>query len=119
MSDELDIQRVEQTPDEENQKLELLAKLAAQTLNRHYPNHFWMIGWAPGGNLIVKHGACDNRYGFVIHFPKCATISEFERKVVYGGGELLERMGLSRSAWNGDMPTSIEGVPGTSRILLN
>lgn len=118
MSNDLDMRVMDLTPDPENSKLELMAKLAAQTLNRHYPNHLWMVGWAPGGNLIVKHGAMDSRYGFIIALTKMHSISDFEHKVMLGGGELLERMGLKRGAWTGAMPTHLEGVQGKSRILL-
>lgn len=118
MDTSADIQTVDMTPDDENTKLELIAKLAAQTLCRHYPNHLWFVGWAPGGNLVVKHGAMDNRYGFVIHFPHCHSSSDFEQRVMRAGGEMLERLFMRRGAWNGDMPTKIDGVAGSSRILL-
>jgi len=101
--DLLDIQTVEITShDKESQQMELVAKMAATLLSRHYANHLWMIGWAPGAVLVIKHMAGDNRYGFTVDAGKAATISELEHAIVMGGGELLERMGMARGAWDGE-----------------
>jgi hypothetical protein len=103
MSDVADIQTVEQTPDVENQKMEQIAKMSAQVLTRHYPNHLWAVGWAPGYTLVIKNMAIDDgRYGFTVDAAKAATVSELEKAVMYGGGELLERCGVPRGAWNGE-----------------
>jgi len=103
---EADIQTVEVTStDAESRQMEMMAKLAAQKLTLHYPNHLWMVGWAPGLTLVIKHGAADARYGYTIDAAKAASISEFEAAVVYGGGEMLERLGMPRGAWDGEFPT--------------
>ncbi len=98
----LDISTVEHTPDPESNQMELIAKMAAQLLNNHYPNHWWMIGWAPGMTLVIKHGAGDSRYGYTVDAAKAATTSILEHAIVMGGGELLERMGMPRGAWDGE-----------------
>jgi hypothetical protein len=101
-----DIQVVDTTPDAENSQMELVAKMAAQVLSTHYPDHIWMVGWAPGRTLIIKNMAIsDGRYGFTIDAAKAASISELEKAVVYGGGELLERCGVKRGAWDGEFMT--------------
>lgn len=110
MSDELDIQTVDMTPDPENQKMEVIAKMACQVLGKHYPNHLWAVGWAPGYTLVLKNMAMDGRYGFTVDAAKAATISELEHAVMYGGGELLERMGMKRGAWNGEFADNVDGV---------
>jgi len=98
-----DIQVVDTTPDAENSQMELVAKMAAQVLSTHYPDHIWMVGWAPGRTLIIKNMAIsDGRYGFTIDAAKAASISELEKAVVYGGGELLEHCGVKRGAWDGE-----------------
>lgn len=114
-----DIQLVEHTPDDESSQMHLIAKMAAQLLNDHYTNHWWQIGWAPGMTLVIKHMLGDAKYGFTIDAAKAATISELETAIVMGGGELLERLGLARGRWNGDMPThTYEGVRPQDRIQL-
>lgn len=88
---------------EENSRMELIAKLSAQVLTRHYPNHMWAIGWAPGYTLVIKNMAIsDGRYGFTVDAARCATTSELERLVMLAGGELLERCGVRRGAWDGN-----------------
>lgn len=98
-----DVRTVEVTStDAESSQMELIAKLTAQLLTEHYPNHLWMVGWAPGMTLVIKHGGGDARYGYTIDASKAATISILEHAIVMGGGELLERMGLPRGAWDGE-----------------
>ncbi len=112
MDNSPDIQTVEVTSvDDESKQMEMMAKLAAQNLSKHYPNHWWMVGWAPGMTLVVKHGGADGRYGYTVDAGKAATISEFEHAVMIAGGELLERMGMRRGAWDGEvMGAAYEGM---------
>lgn len=99
-----DISTVDATPDVENGQMELIAKLAAQTLSKHYPNHVWMVGWAPGRTLIVKNMAIDDgRYGFTVDAHRAASVSELEHAIMRAGGELLERCGVPRGAWDGEI----------------
>lgn len=103
MSD-ADIAVVDATPDTENEQMLLVAKLAAQKLTEHYPDHIWMVGWAPGRVLVIKNMAIeDGRYGYTVDAAKAASISELERAIVMAGGELLERCGARRGAWDGEM----------------
>lgn len=101
--DQADIQVVERTSiDKGEEQMTVMAKLAAQVLTSAYPNHLWMVGWAPGAVLVIKYGSADARFGYTVDAGKAATISEFERAVKWGGGELLERLGMPRGAWNGE-----------------
>jgi hypothetical protein len=110
MVDEADIQTVEVTStDAESRQMEMMAKLAAQKLTQHYPNHVWMVGWAPGMALIIKYMGADARYGYSVDASKAASISELEHAIVMGGGELLERLGMKRGAWDGDLPQDYAG----------
>lgn len=95
---------VESTPDEENSKMEIIAHMAASLLAKHYKNHLWSIGWLPGYALCIKNmgiGGDGYKYGFTVDVAKAATVSEIEKSVIYGGGELLERCGAPRGAWDG------------------
>lgn len=106
MVDEADIQTVEVTStDAESRQMEMMAKLAAQILTRHYPNHWWMIGWAPGMTLVIKISGGDPRYGYTVDVAGAASISQFEHAVMLAGGELLERLGMKRGAWDGELPS--------------
>lgn len=102
IGNEADIQVVDSTPDPENSQMELIAKMAAKRLTEHYPEHLWMVGWAPGMTLVIKNMAiADGRYGYTVDAARAATISELERCIVMGGGELLERCGVARGRWDG------------------
>lgn len=105
--DQADIQVVEETSkDAESAQMELIAKMAASVLSASYPAHVWMVGWAPGMTLVIKNLAIDDgKYGFTVDAGKAATVSELERLVRYGGGELLERCNVARGKWDGEMMT--------------
>ena len=88
------------------------AKECGDALSRIYPNHMWIVQWAPGGVLAIKHGLGDNRYGYTIDNAMLCSYADLVRACTLAGGELLERMGMRRGAWNGeDQPTSYEGAP--------
>lgn len=101
---ESDIALVEVTSvDPEHEQMLVFAKLAAQLLSKHYPNHWWQVGFVPGMALVIKNMAIDDgRYGYTVDVAKAATISEVERAVVMGGGELLERCNAARGSWDGE-----------------
>lgn len=104
MNDDADIQTVDLTPDPENSQMELIAKMAASVLTRHYPSHLWYVGWAPGMTLVVKNMAISNgRYGFTVDAAKAHSVSHLEHEIMVAGGELLERCGVPRGTWNGEM----------------
>ena len=95
--------------DDESIQMEVKAKECAQILSAHYPNHVWMVGWAPGMTLVVKNMAIDDgRYGFTIDAANVATSSELSRLSVMAGGELLERCGVKRGKWDGEMMTLLD-----------
>lgn len=105
MNDETDVQVVEVTSvDAESSQMELIAKMAAHLLSSKYPRHLWAVGWAPGMTLVIKNMAImgdGNKYGYTVDAAKAATVSELERAIVMGGGELLERCGVPRGMWDG------------------
>ena len=84
------------------------AKAVGDTLMRHYPNHLWAVSWQ-GHALVVKNLAISSFYGFLIQHGKAATASELAAKAVLAGGELLERAGMKRGKWDGQMAGRLEG----------
>ena len=105
MNSAADIQTVEHTSiDEETIEMEAKAKQVAEHLSKAYPNHMWAVGWAPGMTLVVKNMAIDDgRYGFTIDAAKAFSASDLARSAMLAGGELLERCGVRRGAWDGEM----------------
>jgi len=83
--------------------MEAKAKMVAEELGKHYPEHLWAVGWAPGMTLIVKNMAIsEGKYGFTIDAAKSFSASDLAHCAMLAGGELLERCGVRRGAWNGD-----------------
>lgn len=88
------------------------AKEVATTLERHYPNHPWLISFQ-GRALVVRHLAISdlvrNRlgrdgFGFVLKHLAAYSASDLARNAVNAGGQMLEAFGLKRGAWHGEEP---------------
>lgn len=110
MSD-ADIQVVEVTSQEEI-ALNERAKAVAEVLTEHYPNHLWQVGWTNGNVLVVKNALIGGgRYGYTIDNAALVTHRDLVRAAKMAGGELLERCGMKRGAWDGEMtPGRLEGA---------
>jgi hypothetical protein len=102
-----EIETVEITSDDELD-MEVKAKEVTQTLTQHYPNHVWMVGWAPGRTLIVRNMLFNAKYGYTIDGTKELSAKELSHAAVCAGGELLERMGMTRGAWDGELPNKMD-----------
>ncbi len=102
-----DIQTIEVTSEDE-MDMEMVAKQTAETLCRYYPSHLWAVGWAPGRTLVIKNMAMDGRYGFTVDANKAYSASDLQRQIMLAGGELLERCGMVRGKWNGELATHMD-----------
>lgn len=89
-----------------------LAVRIGQALEKHYPNHPWIIGFQ-GRGLVLRHLAIASevarvlgREGFASLLPreKLGTAKEVTHTAVTFGGEMLEAFQLPRGAWDGRMP---------------
>ena len=88
------------------------AKSVAEVLCQHYPNHLWQVGWTDGDVLVVKNALIGaGKYGYTIDNATLVTRKDLVKAAVQAGGELLERCGMKRGAWNGeDQPGRLEGA---------
>lgn len=79
------------------------AKEMADTLHSHYPGHMWAVtcngatGMASIRNLLLS-----GNLGIQLRLPANYTASDFRRRVVILGGELLDRFGMPRGAFDQD-----------------
>jgi hypothetical protein len=87
-------------------KLMEKAKCVGEILNKHYPDHLWLVCWQ-GGALVVKNLALGSHYGFIMKDD--SDYGVLSHRAVEAGGELLERAGLRRGKWDGEMPDHLEG----------
>ncbi|MBA0088168.1 MAG: hypothetical protein HRJ53_24550 [Acidobacteria bacterium Pan2503] len=88
------------------------ARIVAEVLDRVYPGYIWEVSGLPGGGLFIKCGqtACFGQYGFYIKEQEIYSATHLTATAIRGGGEILERAGLPRGPWNGEMPTKLEGA---------
>src|SRR4029077_7993130 len=84
------------------------AKAVADKLSYTYPNHLWAVAWQ-GKALVVKNLAISGFYGMVLEDAQKNSLKFIERDAVMKAGELLERAGMKRGAWNGEAAEKLEG----------
>lgn len=119
--DNTDMAIADFTPSEmENEVLAMSkAKEVGDTLAQHYPNHLWAVSWQ-GGVLVVKNLAISSHYGFVMKYADSFSATNLAKQAVIAGGELLERAGMKRGAWDGRFAETLEGSdPGFFRPTKN
>jgi len=97
------------------------AYTVASLLEAHYPGYIWEVSGLSGGGLFIKCGqtACFGQYGYYIQEKDMCSAHELRATAIAGAGELLERAGLPRGRWNGEMPTRLEGADPRHRRHLN
>ncbi len=114
MDSSADIRIVEATSMDEF-ALNERAKAVAEVLSQTYPNHLWQVGWTNGNVLVVKNALIGGgKYGYTIDNAVLVTRRDLVRAARLAGGELLERCGMKRGAWDGEeQPGRLEGaLPG-------
>lgn len=87
----------------------VMAKEMADALNTAYPGHLWAVNVdGEQGTASIRNMALSGNWGFLLHLPTIYSASEFKKRVVMGGGELLERYRQRRGRVN---PDHIEAHP--------
>jgi hypothetical protein len=84
------------------------AKAIGDKLAATYPAHLWAVAWQ-GGAIVVKNLSISGMYGMVLENPRKMSLKEIEHDAVMKAGELLERCGMKRGKWNGEMADRLEG----------
>lgn len=90
------------------------AKQMADVLDRHYPNHHWAVNVdSAQGIATVKNFRLSGNWGFVLKLGDTYSGSEFDKRVMMAGGELLERYRLHRGSFReneyGILPVNFAG----------
>jgi hypothetical protein len=89
----------------------------AQTLERTYPAHPWLVSFQ-GRVLVVRHLVISdfvrNRlgrdgFGFVLKHLDSHSAHDLAHNAVMAGGQMLEAFGLPRGKWDGREPTVPSG----------
>lgn len=92
----------------------VLAKTAADALDKAYPGHLWAVD-VNGGMLNIRNLLLSGEWGYRIKVPSLYTASDLTRRVLLGGGEILERFALARARFSeaqyGGLKTNFAGLP--------
>ena len=113
------------TPQESSQ--EAIAFQVGEALNKHYPNHPWVISFQ-GGAIIIRHLSIAHAvwrelkrdgFGAVMNPKMLNTPTEITKSAVRFGGELLEAFGLPRGAWDGREPVVPERMKVRHNVLVH
>lgn len=87
----------------------VMAKEMADALHQHYPGHLWAVTCdGKTGMADIRNLALSGNWGFRLRLPATFTASDFKRRVVMGGGELLERYRVRRGAARPDEIASLQ-----------
>lgn len=71
------------------------AKHIADVLDRHYPGHMWAVHVdSVGGIATVKNLRLSGTWGFCLKLVDTFSQSEWDKRIMLAGGELLERYRL-------------------------
>jgi hypothetical protein len=69
----------------------------ANTLHQHYPGHLWAVTCdGTKGIATVRNLGLSGKWGFVLKLKDHSTASDWDKRIVRAGGELLERYRLTR-----------------------
>jgi hypothetical protein len=75
----------------------LMAKHMAETLHKAYPGHMWAVSCdGKIGFADVRNMTLSGSHGFRIRLDHTYSASDFDRRVLMAGGEILERYRLAR-----------------------
>ena len=88
----------------------VLAKRAADLLNKHYPGHLWAVNVnSEGGVMLIRNLWISAAYCMVLHLKNVYQDPTL-KSVVRMGGEFLERAHMERGKFNGQVAEILEGA---------
>jgi hypothetical protein len=67
-----------------------MAKNAADHLHKHYPGHLWAVA-IDGGFLDIRDLYLSGDHGYRLKIGQMFSGSDWEKKIMRAGGEILER----------------------------
>lgn len=88
----------------------VMAKRAADQLNKHYPGYMWAVNVnSEGGVMVIKNYTISFKYGMVLHLKNVNWDSQLI-SVMRAGGELIERANQHVGGYKGDQTMHVDGV---------
>jgi len=88
-----------------------LCKRAAEDLHRTYPGHLWAVA-IDGSFLDVRNLMLSGKWGFRVPLRQMFSSSDWDKKIIMAGGEVLERYRMSRSRLpGGELMDRVAALP--------
>ena len=86
----------------EIQANQTIAKVIAETLDKHYPGHAWMVDANVMQGIVRIHNLeLSQEYGYILHTDSLINDPSMSL-TIRAGGEFLERFGLKRGKLDRD-----------------
>jgi len=79
----------------------VMLKQVQATLEKHFPNHFWLCGITQS-ILIIRNTILAGDAGYVVHLPAIYSSSWLDAEIMRAGGTILEAYNQRRGAMNMD-----------------
>jgi len=92
----------------------VMSKNMAEALHAKYPGHLWAVTCeGDKGIATVRDLYLSGNYGFILKLPEIYSASDFEKRVIMAGGEILERYRLKRGRFDqaqyANLPVNFSG----------
>lgn len=101
----------------EHDRDQQLATDAAHILSQTYPGHEWHVD-VSSGTVNIKHMRISAKWAMVLHYKRVADdYGRLRKGIIWAGGELLERAGLSRSIPEYTPVKAVDGMPRRHLLL--
>ena len=97
----------------------VMAKHMADTLHQHYPGHLWAVTCdGDKGIATIRNLMLSGDWGFILKLPAIYSASEWDKRVLRAGGEVLERYRISRAGAERTMDQMLSANKDFSGRLL-
>lgn len=97
----------------------IMARNMAELLHKHYPGHLWAVTCdGTKGIATIRNLMLSGDWGFILKLPAIYSASEWDKRVVMAGGEVLERYRIARAGAERTMDQMIAAPKDFSGRIL-
>lgn len=94
-----------------------MSKAIAEAIHLKYPGHLWAVRVRGDQGVATIHNLMlSAEYGYLLKLDKNFSISDLERRAIFGAGEILERFKVMRGRAQDDNLAAME-TDFTGRVL--
>ena len=94
-----------------------MSKTIAEAIHLKYPGHLWAVRVRGDQGIATIHNLMlSAEFGYLLKLDKNFSISDLERRAIFGAGEILERFKVMRGRAQDDNLAAME-TDFTGRVL--